>query len=213
MTDMYPIEHLWLTLSELTKTGDRHPFPLKGRYSWLAADWCCSGTPHKAYLNGLAAASTCQPEICTSVLCDSNSWSYYTPQQGSCPITATQSCLTVITPPAHTHPWRAIMCKWNSHFQGERKELLRWWYQMGRGYCIRMGAAWLWGVQWFNANPPRWGKTLKFCSKHHHLPPCMTTPPLPESVPCLRLIFCLFNVKFLRGACSLIRGIDNLAAY
>lgn len=95
-------------------------FYLKGQYSLLAADWSSPGTPHKAYPNGLAAASTCQPEICTSVLCDSNSWSYYTPQQCSCPITTTQPCLTVITPPAHTHPLIAIICKWNSHLQGER---------------------------------------------------------------------------------------------
>lgn len=91
-------------LREVTKTEGKHPFHLKGQYSLLAADWSSPGTPHKAYPNGLAAASTCQPEICTSVLCDSNSWSYYTPQQCSCPITATQPCPAVITPPPlHTH--------------------------------------------------------------------------------------------------------------
>lgn len=107
-------------LREVTKTEGSHPFHLKGQYSSLAADWSSPGTPHKAYPNGLAAASTCQREICTSVLCDSNSWSYYTPQQCSCPITATQPCPAVITPPAHTHPLIAVMCKWKqSSSRGE----------------------------------------------------------------------------------------------
>lgn len=146
--------YIWLFLScqahrlrEVTKTEGRHPFHLKGQYSLLAADWSSPGMPHKAYPNGLAAASTCQPEICTSVLCDSNSWSYYTPQQCSCPITATQPCPAVITPTActHTHSLITIICKWNSHFQGERKKRQWWGWELGWGCFIRMGAGWLWG--------------------------------------------------------------------
>lgn len=56
-------------------------------------------TPHKTYPNGLGATSTCQPAMCTLVLCDSNSWSYYTPPKCSCPITdrpVLLACLTLM---------------------------------------------------------------------------------------------------------------------
>lgn len=75
------------------------------------------------------------------------------------------------------------------------------------GGSDRVGAGPLRG----NNNPSKWGLTSssKHCSTVQHPPPpsLFIHSLLPES----RLW--LFNMKFLWGACSLIRGIDNLTAY
>lgn len=110
--------------------------------------------------------------------------------------------------PMHTHALIDTVNGVNIHFKGGggRRDstggsvVLKW--ELGVGGASRNDLMIILGDE-------------KDALEHHHPPTYCVTPCTHHchKAPLAWLIVWLFSVKFLQGACSLIRGIDNLATY